>query len=223
MSTLNRRPNALVSCTDPEFGQCHLGEYAHLMCPAHARGLCRPRRRGQIVAMGLGKRYADPSPERLMPQLRQAVKEYLESLTENIDTGRGLWLAGPLGVGKTSALACIADAALAAGKTVVYRTANELCDLLARSSGSERPPVYQVDMLLIDDIGAEASADWVQSKVADLVDWRYRQMLATCYASNVLPTDLQSPAWERVADRIRETCDVYWQDGESWRRKGNPA
>src|SRR4051812_44723385 len=39
----------------------------------------------------------------LAPKLRREIKSYARNLASNIDEGRGLWVAGPPGTGKTAA------------------------------------------------------------------------------------------------------------------------
>lgn len=67
-------------------------------------------------------------------------------------------------------------------------------------------PYAEADVLVLDDMGAEAPTDWVRSFMFELVDERYGSERTTIFTSNYHLNDLARRVGARVADRIAEMC-----------------
>lgn len=143
--------------------------------------------RENSAGIGMCRRYAD-----LFPQMKR----------EN----RGLLLFGSVGTGKTFTAACIANALIEQGFPVVMTSlvklidggADELCRRMAA-----------IDLLILDDLGAERSTDYALEKVYNVVDSRYRAGLPVIYTTNLTLEELKHPADIRLAriyDRVLERC-----------------
>ncbi len=191
------------------------GQRVEIPCPLAGK-MCPPRRRALLIALGFGPRYSNPSLDRMLPVIREAVERYVSQLESNLHHGRGIWLAGPVGIGKTAALAYIAAAAWQPDRSILYRTAPELFDELAREGVTD---VHRdCELLLLDDLGTEYDANWPLSRFGDLMDWRWRYMKAVCVTSNLMPAQLaQDERWQRVISRWRAMLTAYWQDGKDMR------
>ncbi|MGE4406407.1 hypothetical protein [Pseudomonas sp.] len=195
------------------------GREVTIPCPL-ADSLCPPRRRALLVSLGFGPRYADPTRERMLPVIGEAVDLFLAKLDENLAAGKGLWLAGPVGVGKTAALAYIAALAWSPKRVVLYRTAPELFDQLAHEGITDA--LRECPLLMVDDLGTEYDANWPLSRFTQLMDWRWRFRKSVCVTSNLMPAQLaRDERWQRVMSRWRATVTAYWQDGEDMRRPEN--
>jgi len=179
---------------------------------------------------GVGERYWDSHDDRL----REAgdIIAYMEHLTENLSQGRGLLILGPLGVGKTSALALIARSCYGSGYKCWYTTVTKLIEHLLRgngmktvydTSGLERGNAYQVDprgwpVLLLDEFGSAYESEYAMAAFEDYVGWRYDNKLAVCVAGNLTVLQLkQNLHYARMIDRWRETSAVIQIGGESMR------
>lgn len=143
--------------------------------------------RENSVSIGMCRRYAD-----LFPKMKQ----------EN----RGLLLFGSVGTGKTFTAACIANALLEQGIPVVMTSLVKLIDGGADELCSR---MTAIDLLILDDLGAERSTDYALEKVYNVVDSRYRSGLPVIYTTNLTLDELKHPADIRLAriyDRVLERC-----------------
>lgn len=108
---------------------------------------------------------------------------------------KGFWLVGTYGIGK-SHLVCAMAKELnkkLAGVTVmpINRLLDELkAEMKSHSSSGmlekKLEALETVDVLILDDIGAESLSDWyLNSVLFRLVDERYKSKRLTCFTSNI--------------------------------------
>jgi len=151
----------------------------------------------------------------------QAAKTYIEGLDENLAAGRGLWLMGNTGTGKTTLGMLVAKEALAAGKTVgVYFTPRLLTRIRQTYQEAESNNAYDeffrrvtsVDLLYIDDLGSERHTDWVVEQLYALINERYesqRPMLVTSNSDSDVDKgqrQLEEQIGPRTVSRLVEIC-----------------
>lgn len=102
-----------------------------------------------------------------------------------------LYLAGPTGVGKTHLAAAIVNESIAQGREILFRFVPDLLDDLRRSYGPAGGKsfdhtfrqVRDVDILVLDDFGAEASTAWAEEKLYQLIVHRHDSMMPTVFTS----------------------------------------
>ncbi len=102
-----------------------------------------------------------------------------------------LYLAGPTGVGKTHLAAAIVSESIAQGRDVMFRFVPDLLDDLRRSYGPAGgksfdhtfSQVRDVEILVLDDFGAEASTAWAEEKLYQLIVHRHDSMMPTVFTS----------------------------------------
>lgn len=183
--------------------------------PCRCREERLARGRGRGVASAIPARYRGVSFDRPPvsdmardPGSRavvQAAKEYIANLDENLAQGRGLWLMGSTGTGKTTLGMLIASAALARGKSVGVYFAPKLLNRIRQTyQESESENAYaeffervtSVDLLYIDDLGAERHTDWVVEQLYAVVNERYENRRAMLVTSNAEDEDGRAPAAE---------------------------
>jgi len=148
---------------------------------------------------------------------------------------RGLLLRGRHGVGKT-------HLAVAILKTVIrqkrargyfYETRELLKlvrDSFASGDVSEMDvlrPVLDADLLVLDDLGAEKTSEWVQETLGLVVNTRYSERRPTVFTTNLANStsleDLQSmraQLGERTRSRLLEMCWDVEMDGPDVREYG---
>jgi DNA replication protein DnaC len=198
-------------------------------CECRAQRLKRGRVRG--VASAIPPRYRGVSFDR--PPVTEmsrdmgarhvvnAVRGFTEDLDENLATGRGMWLMGSTGTGKTTLGMLVAKTALAAGRTVaVYFTPKLLTQIRQTYQATESEDAYDaffkrltsVDLLYIDDLGAERHTDWVVEQLYALVNERYENQRSVLVTSNATQDveegrgQLEDQIGSRTVSRLIEIC-----------------
>ena len=149
------------------------------------------------------------------------VRSFAEDLDENLGAGRGMWLMGGTGTGKTTLGMLVAKTALAAGKSVaVYFTPKLLTQIRQTYQATDSEDAYDaffrrltsVDLLYIDDLGSERHTDWVVEQLYALVNERYenrRSMLVTSNAEGDVDKgqrQLEEQIGSRTVSRLIEIC-----------------
>jgi DNA replication protein DnaC len=122
-----------------------------------------------------------------------AVRDYVENIEERLDEGRGLWLMGSVGTGKTSLAMLVAKSALAAGRTVAIYSVPQLLARIRRTYDSDPGEqsylefferLTTVDLLHLDDLGSERRTDWVLEQLYAIVNRRYEEQLPIVVTMN---------------------------------------
>jgi DNA replication protein DnaC len=199
-------------------------------CECRAQRLKRGRVRG--VASVIPPRYrgvsfdrppvSDMTRDMSTRHVVNAVQSFVEELEQNLATGKGMWLMGNTGTGKTTLGMLVAKTALAAGRTVaVYFTPKLLTQIRQTYQATESEDAYDaffrrltsVDLLYIDDLGSERHTDWVVEQLYALVNERYenqRSMLVTSNARQDVEEgrrQLEEQIGSRTVSRLIEICD----------------
>ena len=72
-------------------------------------------------------------------------------------------------------------------------------------------------LLVIDDLGAESSVEWVNIKVMSILAKRYDDMLPIIATTNLANDDIKGKYDVRTYDRLKAMCKVIKFEGESLR------
>ena len=185
---------------------------------------CRERMIGRAVSRGVGtgipKRFRGVSFERrpvadLDPMVLRIVRTYVEQIDKNLDEGNGLWFAGDVGTGKTSLAMLVSDAAERTGRSVaIYpmtRLLAEIKETYDREAGNSYMGLFRrlssVDLLQLDDLGAEKRTEWVLEQLYSIVNERWQDQRAVVVTTNT--TDMEALREElgtRTVSRLTEIC-----------------
>jgi len=147
------------------------------------------------------------------PQIVAATRRFADRIEERLDGGRGLWFMGPNGTGKTTLAMLVTKAALKAGRSAARYTLPDLLRQIRRTfdRGSHSDLFEQlvaVDLLHIDDIGAEQSTPWVLEELYAIVNARYEEQRSIVITTNILDREtLCEQITERTVSRLTEMCD----------------
>lgn len=145
--------------------------------------------------------------------------------------GRGILLAGPCGVGKSHLAAAIMNHEAEKNREFAFCTTPELLDDIKRAYNSREETsdllelVKNIDLLLLDDLGAEKTTEWVAERFFVIINARLTRKKATIITTNYIkPSDLIEKlgggvAGQRIVSRIREMCDWVKMEGIDWRLK----
>jgi DNA replication protein DnaC len=144
------------------------------------------------------------------------VRAYVDALDDRLEQGRGLWLFGDTGTGKTTLAMLISKAALEAGKSVAIYSLPKLLARIRRTYDSEPggdsylsffERLTSVDLLHIDDLGAEKRSDWVLEQLYALVNERYETQRSVLITTNLPHEELEEQIGARTVSRLSQICD----------------
>ena len=211
--------------------------------------LCKCRlseRRAQLLtAARIPPRYEACSLDNYHPQgtapsanfLSQAYalrdSKHLVDEYPNIDIG--LLFLGPCGVGKTHlASAIVRTLVKQKGVSCLFY---DFRDLLKEIQDSYNPvsqvselrvlaPVYDADVLVLDELGASKPTEWVRDTMTQIINTRYNNKKATIFTSNYLD-EPSTPGDESLVDRVgmrlrsrlHEMCKMVVIQGDDYRLK----
>jgi DNA replication protein DnaC len=216
------------------------------------------RRQARRIALArIPERYAHCTLEEYIPnyagnnkalsgalvQARNFVKAY------PLDTyGNGLLLTGSIGVGKTHLAVGILQALVAErGATGLFCDYRDLLKQVQNSYNRSVEatelevlrPVFEAEVLVLDELGAAKPTDWVWDTVAHILNTRYNDRRTTIITTNYpnLPPGTASAATgrgaareamreeslgdrigERMRSRLQEMCVVVEMHGQDFRQ-----
>lgn len=149
------------------------------------------------------------------PEDIQKKVEWCKQFARQIVNGTcndSLFLRGDVGRGKTHLSSAIANAVLAGGKTVIYKRAADLFDMIRRYKYEESTQrwhevldqLISCDLLVIDDLGAERTTDFVTEQLVLLLEERNYRNKPWIINSNLKLSQIQDSYNTRVSDRIMD-------------------
>ncbi len=184
---------------------------------------CRAQRISRAKARNLSavipRRYRDVAFERppvtdIDPGVVRAVRDYTERIDDHLQAGRGLWLMGPPGTGKTTLAMLVSKGASEAGHSVAIYSLPRLLNEIRDTHRAERSHVdlldrlTAVDLLHIDDVGAQRSTDWVLEELYSIVNARYEDSRSMLITTNIMDREaLCEQITPRTVSRLTEMCD----------------
>jgi len=192
-------------------------------CECRAQRLKRGRSRG--VASVIPPRYRGVSFDRppvsdmaREPGTREAlgtVRKFIDDLDANLAQGRGMWLTGGTGTGKTTLAMLVSKAALDASHSAAIYSLPKLLARIRRTYDSEPggdsylsffERLTSVDLLHLDDLGVEKRSDWVLEQLYAIVNERYEAQRSILVTTNLNEPELEEQIGERTVSRLLEMC-----------------
>src|SRR5258708_25732167 len=146
-------------------------------------------------------------------QVRE-LRAYVRSLDANLDAGRGLWLCGGSGTGKTALAMIVSRMALDAGRSVAIYSLPRLLSVIRESIDSDGgllgflDLLATVDLLHLDDLGAEYRTDWTIEQLYSIINMRYQDQRAVVVTSNPDPSQLADQLGDRTVSRLEGMCEA---------------
>jgi DNA replication protein DnaC len=147
---------------------------------------------------------------------------------------RGLLFMGTVGTGKTHLSMAILRGLIEKGVPCLFY---EFGALLKEIQYSYNPvsqaselkvlaPVYETEVLVLDELGASKPTDWVRDTMMQIIGTRYNERRLTIFTTNYLDTrhtlgeeTLEDRTGARLRSRLYEMCKTVIIEGEDYRRK----
>ena len=161
----------------------------------------------------------------------QIAIETCKNFTENFDkTFENILLCGTVGIGKTFLSNCIAKEVLDKGHSVLYLSAFQLFDLMAKNSFSgngpkdtdvakQYPHIFESDLLIIDDLGTELANSFTMTGFFLVINERILRKKSTLISTNLSPEEILTTYTERCASRIISNYTMLKLSGSDIRLK----
>jgi DNA replication protein DnaC len=201
---------------------------------------CRPtrlaRKRAAAVAGRLPRRFReigfDREPvlsiERANPHVVREVRAYASGVSARLAEGRGIWFTGDVGTGKTTLAMLVSKAAMEADHTVAIYSLPRLLAMLRDTYDDASAytltdlidRLCAVELLHVDDVGAEQTSPWVLEQLYTIVNTRYEDGRAMVLTTNLGAEDLERQIGPRTVSRIHEMCGTPLPMFGEDRRKG---
>lgn len=163
-------------------------------------------------------KYYESDIAKVNKDIRNKVYRFIQNLPEIISNGKGIFMTGNVGTGKTSILYLIIKEALQ-NYSCYYCTVNDVYKYLIRQNDEFIARLYYSELLLIDDLGREymsENIDFGARQFDELIDFRYRENKSTCLTTNLM-FELVKNKYPRVYDRLKEKNQFLIITGESQR------
>lgn len=145
----------------------------------------------------------------------EEVREFSDDLDRRLAEGSGICLFGGVGTGKTTLAMLVSKTAIEAGRSVAIYSLPKLLARIRRTYAAEQGEdsylafferLTEVDLLHVDDLGAEKSSDWVLEQLYALVNERYESQRSMIVTTNLEFKELEDQIGARTVSRLNEMC-----------------
>jgi DNA replication protein DnaC len=146
-------------------------------------------------------------PRENMAHIWKTVLKFVENFGKHYEN---LLFHGDTGLGKTFLTNCIAQELLNKGHTVLYATAAQLFKQVEdarfnrekKFGGLSLQAAFEVDLLIIDDLGTEFITSVTNSELFNFINTRLLDRKPTIISTNMDIEDLKKTYTERISSRI---------------------
>ena len=207
-------------CKKCQWNALHLspsGSESHQQAMARVAG---ERLNSALIGSSITPRFAESTLENYHVEGNQSAsraltvcKAYVEQFAEHYHAGRSLILTGNVGTGKTHLASAVVRAVITQHRaSALIVSAAEMIRVF--KSTMERSVTYTdrdlldelagFDLLVIDEIGAQAGTAYELGLLHEVIDRRYQLVLPTVLVSNLPAKDLSRYIGDRALDRMRQ-------------------
>jgi len=204
----------LTTPKTPSISSCRVGlkVYARV---EEARKFVRSR--------GVPRRYQDAT-----------LKDFPEKQLYHEDlSGKSFYIHGPVGCGKTHLLCALLREA-SYGVSSRFISSDELLQLIKDSFNQRSVPSWEreeeeahsgvildylceIEILALDDLGAERITKWSAATIGYIINRRYNDMKPTYISSNLDLNELSEQFDARISSRLSQMCICIHLDGSDRR------
>jgi len=182
-----------------------------------------------------------PGADRSLGMAALMARRFVDRYPADTD-GRGLLMTGSIGVGKTHvAVGILQSLVLEKGVHGLFCDYRELLKEIQNSYNPQvatteleiLAPVFESEVLVLDELGAAKPTDWVWDTVAHILNTRYNDKRTTIITTNyadqppggsggssraMREETLGDRIGERMRSRLAEMCVVVEMSGKDFRR-----
>ena len=188
-------------------------------CECRSRMVAKARLRGidsVIPAKYRGVSFDRPPVTQIDDFVVKRVRDFCSDLDENLDSGRGMWFFGNSGTGKTTLAMLMSRTALEAGHSVAIYSLPKLLSRIRQTYDAEIGEqsysdlferLATVDLLHLDDLGAEKQTEWVLEQLYALINERYEAQRSVLVTTNLPHEELEEQIGSRTVSRLSQICD----------------
>mgnify|MGYP000385529119 CR=1 FL=1 len=151
-------------------------------------------------------------------------KQYASDFQKFKEKGKGILYFGNYGTGKTHLAAAILQDVIGQGHTGVFMSVPELISKIRASWSNETNEgdmidiISEADLVVMDDLGAENTKDWVRERLFVIINRRYEAMLPTIFTTNCNMKELRQKVGGRIHSRLMEMCKGIKLTGDDYRK-----
>jgi DNA replication protein DnaC len=141
---------------------------------------------------------------------------------------QGFILRGIPGCGKTHVAVAVLNEVIRRGHSGRYANFSDLLSQIRDTfnnqgdvtEGDLLQAVDEVDLLVLDDLGAESTTDWVRDRLYLIINRRYENARSVIITTNCSEAELAARVGERIASRLCEMCSLQCPEfpAVDWRR-----
>lgn len=157
------------------------------------------------------------------------IARYASRFDQVYEQNIGLMLYGEAGSGKTFFAECIANALLDSGRFAWMTSIREIAGSFSGNYGENRPHllrmIEKVDLLILDDFGAERDTGYMIEQVYEIINTRYKAGRPLVVTTNISPKQMAQETdikVKRIYERVMEMCTPLLVEGQT-RRKANAS
>lgn len=165
----------------------------------------------------------------------RALKKAFDFANQYPNVSQGLLLTGPVGVGKTHLAVSILKELIETKNcdclfydfNALLKEIQDSYDPATRASEMEiLSPIINIDLLVLDELGASKPTDWVRDTLGHIINSRYNNNKITIFTTNYLDErindrdeTLEDRIGVRTRSRLYEMCQTVLINGDDFRRK----
>lgn len=147
------------------------------------------------------------------PNISYVCQAYADKFEEVKAKNAGILFAGDVGTGKTFYALCIANALFDKNLDVRFTSINAEMSKLQGAYPEDRQRIldklFNCDLLILDDIGAERNTSYAVEQIYNIIDGRYMAQKPLIATTNLTLEELENPQdvnYQRIYDRILAMC-----------------
>lgn len=157
----------------------------------------------------------------------EACRLYAKTFVDRLQDGKGLFITGTVGTGKTHLAVAVIDhiARILKRKryfNIAFTSAVGLLSEIRYSYETKDTEntikFYEnCDLLVIDDLGIEKSTDWTHELFYQIIDSRYSNLKPVIITTNLTDEEIKAKLSERIISRVYEMCQGIKLTGKDYR------